>query len=534
MTAPSRLRPDRRLGLRRASVAVLVGFVVGSVAMFAGGTRLTRDQEERLLAERTSEVASLLTSAASGIETSLQSLGNVAATASPEVFAQRAKLIEAAPSVSAVALIAREGGRLVVRSGAGRDLPTGSTLEGPRAALVARAGPKIRMDVFATHGGQSRFAVVLGPPAAPAGTAIYSEYELHPTEPTPVTRSKPFEEVKIALYVGTRADPAKLLVTTAKLPFGGLVKRLAVPVGGDTWFVVGSPRRPLVGALTHNVPGILVVVTLLVGMAMAAVVETIGRHRDHALVLVDERTAALQASLEELERAQAQLVRSERLSALGQMAATVGHELRNPLGAVTNSLYLIRNASKVDGDDRLRRQLDTADREVAAATLIVSDLLEFSRGRAPMPTSVDIDELVSEALSVAPPPHGVSVNRSGQRPPPLRADRDQLRQVILNVVSNAYQAMPDGGDLAITTATEDDSVRVTIADSGAGMDAETRQRLFEPFFTRKTKGTGLGLAVSKRIIEDHAGTISVASEEGAGSVFTLQLPVEFMAKGADN
>jgi signal transduction histidine kinase len=277
---------------------------------------------------------------------------------------------------------------------------------------------------------------------------------------------------------------------------------------------------------------ILGAVALLIGVAMTAVVEGVGRRRDYALALVDQRTAALRASLSELERMQHALVANERLAALGQMAATVGHELRNPLGVLTNSMYLIRGALSPRGDDRLRRQLDTADREISAATLIVSDLLEFSRPRVAHPVPVDLAELIAEAVSVAPPPSGISVDQQTDGVAPVFVDRDQIRQVLLNLLTNAYEAMPEGGEVTLAVRVVDAEIEVTVSDTGVGMDDATRERVFEPFFSLKTKGTGLGLAVSKRIVEDHTGSLEIMSEPDRGATVRLRLPLTSVPAGA--
>jgi signal transduction histidine kinase len=344
----------------------------------------------------------------------------------------------------------------------------------------------------------------------------------------------------VALYVGATPSPATLLLTTAAhLPLTGHVARSDVTVGGDTWLALATAREPLAGALLDNVPWLLGLAVLLIGLAMAALVEAVSRRRDYALGLVAERTTALQHSLGELERAQQALVENERLAALGQMAATVGHELRNPLGVLTNALYLIRTAVSATADDRLHRQLDTADREISAATLIVSDLLEFSRPRAANPVPVDVTELLAEAVSVAPPPSGIEVAApdAADSPDltPVVADRDQLRQVVLNLLTNAYEAMPTGGTVRLAArAVAGDgegagpvgagAVEITVSDTGTGMDEQTRERVFEPFFSQKTKGTGLGLAVSKRIVEQHGGTLSLASQPGRGCTAVVRLP----------
>jgi len=246
------------------------------------------------------------------------------------------------------------------------------------------------------------------------------------------------------------------------------------------------------------------------------------------MTLVDERTGQLQETIRELDAAQERLVQQERLAAIGQLASAVGHELRNPLGVLSNVVYLL--GTKIGRDDPwLDRQLRTAEREVAAATLIVSDLLEFAKPREPIFGEVELPVLVDEVLGVAPPPEGVAVARSWSDDlPPVRGDRDQLRQVLLNLVTNAYDAMPDGGLLALAGTADDDGVRISVGDTGSGMEEDVRDRIFEPFFTTKAKGIGLGLAVTRRIVEGHGGSIAVTSS-ATGSSFEVRLQAATVA-----
>lgn len=519
--------------LRRITWLVLAVFVALSIGMFFFASRLADQQEGRLLQERTAEVSLILSSS---VGTSLAGGLNTlaaAATESPTAFAAAAKSTAAAAPGTTVALVAHEGGLWVVREVAGAGLEANQDFSGPRASFANSVAEKVRSDVFAVSAGQSRLAVALGPPAAPAGTIVYEEYPVNPSQQARVTQAQPFHELNAALYVGSRPDPAKLILTTAaSMPLHGRVATSEVAVGADEWLVAASARQPLAGTLTSNLPAILLTATLLVGLTMTALVEAVSRRRDYALALVEERTTALRRSLDQLEQAQQAMVANERLAALGQMAATVGHELRNPLGVLTNSMYLIRRATSATADDRLSRQLDTADREISAATLIVSDLLEFSRPRAANPTTVDVEGLLAEAVSVAPPPTGIQIEQADSNLPPVVADRDQMRQVILNLLTNAYEAMPDGGLVTIGGKKVGDVVEIFVTDTGTGMDEETRAHVFEPFFSKKIKGTGLGLAVSKRIAEAHGGTLSITSEEGRGTSAVFALPLAPTAVGA--
>jgi signal transduction histidine kinase len=448
-----------------------------------------------------------------------------AAGQSVATFTSAAKAAMTPGGATAIALVGRRGAGWVVTAAPPNTLAVGTKITGPRLRLVASAGTTLRTDLLSLPDGQSRLAIALRLAGA-SPEVVYEEFAVDPTRPTPITQSQPFHELDVALYVGAQADPAKLLLsTTPNLPLHGTVATSPVTIGASTWLVVANAREPLAGTLASNVPRILTLVAVLIGAAMTIVVEIVGRRRDYAVSLVDERTTELQDSLRRLEDTQQALVSNERLAALGQMAATVGHELRNPLGVLTNSLYLIRNATSTGADDRLRRQLDTADREIAAATLIVSDLLEFSRPRAANPTAVNVTDLLIETVSVAPPPAGITVEYDDSEVPTVMADRDQIRQVILNLLTNAYEAMPTGGTVRLAARVVKDSVEIAVSDTGVGMDEQTYARVFEPFFSSKTKGTGLGLAVSKRIVDKHDGTLTMTSEPGHGCTAMLRLPL---------
>jgi len=298
------------------------------------------------------------------------------------------------------------------------------------------------------------------------------------------------------------------------------------PVGqGAPWLLVAKARRPLVGSVATWTPWVLLGAGLLAALMATVIVETVARRREYAMSLVKVRTEELQQSLADLASAHDQLVRQERLAAIGQLASTVGHELRNPLGVISNAVYLLRGDLGPTPTAAAERHLATAEREVSAATVIVSDLLEFARERQPVVDDVDVRGLLEEVLAILPPPTGVTVDRTGDAAVTARGDREMLRQVLLNVIGNGYQAMPDGGRLTVDLASVDGAVQIKISDTGVGMSDDAKERLFEPFFTTKPRGVGLGLAVTKRIIEAHHGSITATSEEGQGTEFTVLLPV---------
>lgn len=241
-----------------------------------------------------------------------------------------------------------------------------------------------------------------------------------------------------------------------------------------------------------------------------------------------ERKAAedkLRDALRRLEESQAQMARQVRLAGIGELAAAISHELRNPLGVIANALYLIRNRLQELGDPRLLGPVDLAEREVRSATRIVSELLDFARSRPHSPIPVLVTQLVEDAVAVVPAPAGVGLSQSVEPDLVALVDPDPLRQVLVNLITNAYEACEEGDRVTVSgRAGPDGRVELEITDTGAGMGPETAQRAFEPFFTGKAHGTGLGLAVVRRIIDTHGGDIRIDSEIGRGTTVTIELP----------
>ncbi len=247
----------------------------------------------------------------------------------------------------------------------------------------------------------------------------------------------------------------------------------------------------------------------------------IRRLRNHSQQL--EQTVAERTR--ELHSAQEQLIRDEKLAVLGQLASGVGHELRNPLGAIKNAGYFLKMALEKP-EPEVKETLEILEREVVTSEKFISSLLDFARTKPPVRRKVNINDIVRDTLSGATLPENMRVIiRLDEWLPPILADPDQLSQVFANIILNATQAMPEGGRLVVTSESLDKNwVVVSVADTGVGIPEEDRQRLFEPLFTTKAKGIGLGLALAKNLVEAHEGTIEVQSEEGKGSTFTIRLP----------
>jgi signal transduction histidine kinase len=234
----------------------------------------------------------------------------------------------------------------------------------------------------------------------------------------------------------------------------------------------------------------------------------------------------LRRSYAELERAQHRLIQRERLAALGELSAVVAHEVRNPLGVIFNSLGSLRRLVRPTGDAKLL--LDIVGEEADRLNRIVGDLLDFARPSTPQLLPERIESVVEEAVgaALAQKPAEVEIVRElDPTLPPVPMDARLVRQAVLNVAVNAVQAMPRGGRITLRTRRAGETVVVEIEDTGAGIPAEVCARIFEPFFTTKASGTGLGLAVVKRIVEGHGGAVAVRNQPGSGAVFALSFPL---------
>jgi signal transduction histidine kinase len=240
------------------------------------------------------------------------------------------------------------------------------------------------------------------------------------------------------------------------------------------------------------------------------------RRQRYASHLVAERTAKLLDSQEAL-------VRSERLSAMGQMTTIVGHELRNPLGAVMNALYMLRRT--VGDPVAAEPHLEAAERQTARAVSLAQDLTAYMREKEPELAPLDLGDVLSDVLEATPkPPDVVVVEEVGSFE--LNADPKQLAQILTNLINNGYQAMPEGGSLRIAARIEGDAAVISVEDSGGGIDQALSEQLFEPFFTTRPNGTGLGLAIVRRLTEGHGGQISIENGPTGGALVTVRLPIE--------
>lgn len=224
-----------------------------------------------------------------------------------------------------------------------------------------------------------------------------------------------------------------------------------------------------------------------------------------------------------------QLMRSERLATLGQLAAGVAHEINNPIAGILTYIRLIQKklAKSPLGDNDLKRYLAIMERETDRCGNIVRNLLDFARQSEPNLKSVDVNMIINESLELLD--HKLRLQNSEvvkryDKIPPIIGDFAQLQQSFMNIILNAAEAMEKGGKLTIATRTANGMVEIEFTDTGKGIPQENLTKIFEPFFTTKQKGTGLGLSVVFGIINRHQGEIDVKSEVGKGTTFIIRLP----------
>lgn len=227
---------------------------------------------------------------------------------------------------------------------------------------------------------------------------------------------------------------------------------------------------------------------------------------------------------EELRNAQEKIVRQEKLATLGQLAGSVGHELRNPLGVIHNSVYFLNNSGLAEHPTQ-KKYLDIIADEVRISEKIVRDLLDFARLKPGNKAPVRVVDLIQGGISRSILTPRVVLDSSDVSPSlRVKVDEQQIIQVMTNLIQNAVDAMPEGGKISFSAEEEGGMVRLSVCDQGTGIKSKDLEKIFEPLFTTKYRGIGLGLAISHRLAEMNGGTLTVTSEEGAGSVFTLSLP----------
>ena len=254
--------------------------------------------------------------------------------------------------------------------------------------------------------------------------------------------------------------------------------------------------------------------------------EKLEQYSMHLESLVKKRTV-------QLEQTQAQLVKSERLAAIGELAGMVVHDLRNPLTGIKNAAYFLKKKGNSCTEAQSKEMLEIIDKAIDHANKIVSDLLDYSREMHLELTEVETSALLNEAVRMIQVPDRVQIVNHVLGETWFRVDADKMMRVFINLIKNAIDAMPEKGTLEIRSRQMGGQVEIAFADTGVGISDEVLPKIFSPLFTTKATGMGFGLAICKRVIESHRGTITVKTTLNKGTTFTITLPIKPKLDGGE-
>ena len=259
------------------------------------------------------------------------------------------------------------------------------------------------------------------------------------------------------------------------------------------------------------------------GAAFGSMASEVRQTREHLEHRIEERTRDLNQALDQLKEAQDALVRRERLALLGQLSSGVGHELRNPLGVMTNAVYYLK-AVLATAPANVHEYLDILQQQITLSEKIVGDLLDFARQKPPRRLPTPLRETTQGQVAKLGRTDGVSIDiEIPDDVPPVLVDPVQLGQVVLNLLTNASQAMNGNGRITVRARENGSRVFYEVADTGPGIPPQNIEKIFEPLFTTKARGIGLGLSVSRMLARANGGDLTASSAAGQGATFTLTL-----------
>jgi signal transduction histidine kinase len=310
-------------------------------------------------------------------------------------------------------------------------------------------------------------------------------------------------------------DPQDLLYAPLCLADGRIVGLLSIddPVDG---------KRPTKESLA---PLELFIHQAAVAIENAQLIQQLSNARNQVREYADQLELKVEQRTQELVEAQNRLLRSERLATIGEVAAMVGHDLRNPLTGITGAVYYLKMKLGTKLNHKESEMLRLIEKDIEYSNKIVKDLLDYSKE-----IILDLGEatpksIVKEALSMIATRPSIKVANLAENVPRIKMDIEKMKRVVVNIIKNSFDAMPDGGTLEIRSRETDGVVEIAFSDNGIGMPKEIQEKLWTPLFTTKAKGMGFGLPICKRIVEAHGGSISVESEVGSGTTFRIRLPI---------
>lgn len=249
------------------------------------------------------------------------------------------------------------------------------------------------------------------------------------------------------------------------------------------------------------------------------------RAEDALLDMNEELERRIERRTAQLKETQRELIQKEKLATVGRLAGTVSHDLRTPLGVIGNSTYYLK-ARLGDGDEKISRHLNIIETELQKTVAILSDILDFTTGMEIQTEPTDVNELLAGVIEAFPLRQGILLH-SDLHPEKLPASLDvrKMERAIRNLITNAVQAMPEGGVISVSITADHHVAEIRFHDTGPGIEPENLERIFEPFFTTKHKGIGLGLPNVREIIEKHGGSVEAKNDPEGGALFIVRLPL---------
>ena len=320
------------------------------------------------------------------------------------------------------------------------------------------------------------------------------------------------EERRVALLVETDQGEALASVNSLRHTIIAVAGIVFIIATGISWFVARRITRPL-AHLTDYARSIE-------KGEFTTDIEVKGQD-DVAIV-----TTAVKSMVGQLLKSQEKLLESERLATMGQFSGNISHELRNPLAVIDSSTYYLKTKLK-DADNKVHEHLDRIRASVVSSTTIIESLLNLTRMEEPRLSRLDLTAATANAITTSKIPNGVQVIRNfPDEEVPINGDWEQLRIAFKNIIKNAIEAMDGRGTLTVTVGrTSDNQAEVSFTDTGSGIDKEDLDKVFKPLFSRKAKGIGFGLSITKMVVDKHHGRIEARSEPEKGANIVIQLPL---------
>src|SRR5215207_9244434 len=512
--------------------SVLVAFLAATLAGNVAARRAVEHEERILLEQRASEIEAIL-STSSTLTTSLQLIGEAyAADPSGTAFEGTAgSLVSGA--VTAVGVAELVDDTVTVRVEHGVEAPAGSSLAGARSELIRTASAAEGL-VSTLVKGEPNGSLIVGL-ARDDGSVVFQESAVS-TAPVEVSDESPFATLDAVLYRSATPDPDQILVTTtAALPLHGNVDSRSLNFGSEQWLLQTSASEPLNSRLARALPWIILFAGIAGALLVAGMAALLVRRRAYAMAMVEQRTQELRRAMTQLELARAEA--DDANKAKNRFLSRMSHELRTPLNAVLGFAQLLQR------DDRPHDERDAVEHIMKGGQhllMLINEVLDIARiesGNLAMSTEpVHAEELIGESLDLMrplaaarsirliAPPHGDVANY-------VFADRQRLKQILLNLLSNAIKYNRHGGSVIVTCEPAGPTrLRINVTDTGHGISPEDVALLFVPFERlgadrTEIEGSGIGLALSRRLAETMGGTLDLTSQPGAGSTFRVELPV---------